>query len=67
MAQQLTEKEMLLKLIDCVEKVNEAKQKYEMHPGGGASQKIKNKLAKECQLRNIELANAVFNIKQLLK
>lgn len=63
----MTEKEMLLKLIDCVEKMNEAKAKYVNHPGGGASQKIKNKLAQEYGIKVRQLNNTVFNIKQLLK
>lgn len=63
----MTDKQMILTLIDCIEKVSAAKEKYVKHPGGGASQKIKNKLAKELSIRFSEMNNAVFNIKQLLK
>ena len=59
--------EMLRTLIDCYENMKSAKEKYEKHPGGGASQKIKNQLAKELRIKNAELDNSVFNIKQLLK
>jgi hypothetical protein len=63
----MTHLEMLTKLIECVEKMTAAKEKYEKHPGGGASQKIKNKLFQEYRQRLLEMNNAVFNIKQLLK
>lgn len=63
----MTEKQKLLMLIDCIEKFNEAKSKYEKHPGGGASQKIKNQLAREYKIKLVEMNNAVFNIKQQLK
>lgn len=63
----MNDKQMLLKLIETIEAMNEAKIKYENHPGGGASQKIKNKLFQNYSLRFTEMNNAVFNIKQLLK
>jgi len=63
----ISEKEMLAKLIECVENTEAARIKYAQHPGGGASQKIKNKLAKEYSQKLSQLNNAVFNIKQQLK
>jgi hypothetical protein len=63
----MSKEEMLKKLIECVDNMFEAKKKYEAHPGGGASQKIKNKLACEYKQRLTELGNASFNIKQHLK
>lgn len=64
---QLTEKEMILKLIECIETMEDARNKYRNYPGGGVAQKNKNRLAKEWGQRIVEANNIAFNIKQLLK
>lgn len=64
---QLTEKEMILKLIECIQDMEAARVKYNQHPGGGASQVIKVKLRKRYAEKITEANNAAFNIKQLLK
>lgn len=63
----MTDTQMLKSLINASERMFEAKAKYEKHPGGGASQKIKNKLAKELNISYQELNNLTFNLKQLIK
>ncbi len=63
----MTDREMLNTLINCCEEMIKAKEKYKQHPGGGASQKIKNRLAQDLKIKEFQLGNAVFNIKQFLK
>lgn len=63
----MTHLEMLKTIINCWENLTEAKTKYEKHPGGGASQKIKNRLSEAYRIKIAEMNNAVFNIKQLVK
>jgi hypothetical protein len=63
----MTHTEMLKSLIGCAERYRKAQKEYWAHPGGGASQKIRNKLKKEMVSLGRQLDNAVFNINQFLK
>lgn len=63
----MTENEMINKLIEHGEKLRIAQKKYYSHPGGGASQKIKNQLRKKARVAEAEFDNVIFNIKQLIK
>jgi len=63
----MTEQEMLKKIIIAYDAMKAAKDKYYEHPGGGASQTIKNRLSKEFRQKEQELDNLIFNIKQLVK
>ncbi len=63
----MTHTEMLKKLIDSVEAMTKAKDKYNNHRFSGNSQKIKKQLFKEYNQKWMEMNNAVFNIKQLIR
>jgi hypothetical protein len=63
----MTHTEMLIKLIEAGESMREAERKYSAHPGGGASQKMKNRLAQDVHIKRVQFDNTIFNIKQFLK
>ena len=63
----MTHTEMLKSMIAAYESMQDAKVKYYSHPGGGASQQIKNKLAADFRQKEQELSNLVFNVKQFIK
>lgn len=63
----MTNKELLVTVIESGKKMIQAKNDYDKHPGGGASQKNKNRLWKEYKLAAQQFANVIFNAEQLIK
>jgi hypothetical protein len=62
----MTEQDMLKSIIIAYDAMKAAKDKYYQHPGGGASQTVKNRLSREFRQKEQELDNTIFNVKQLI-
>lgn len=56
-------KEDLKLLTDVISEYRNARNRYNNHPGGGASQVVKNRLFKECMTKQRELDDVTLKIK----